>query len=143
MGSNFRIMCWWGIWILCLSPSTNGSLSSHVKMAQYGAVVSPIFTTLILMFGSGLPTAEKPQAKRFYLMSYGPNARQEDANQWQGYKTFLRRTSILIPTPPAIYEVLPDVIKMTIFLDFPMFRFDEKTDGPAALEEERRKEEIL
>jgi hypothetical protein len=90
------------------------------------------------MFGSGLPTAEKPQAKRFYLMSHGPSARQEDADAWQRYQTFLRRTSILIPFPPTIYELLPGILKTTIFLDFPIFRFDERVDGSAAVEEERR-----
>ena len=61
-----EIMCWWGIWILCLSPTTNGSLSSHSKSAQYGAIVSPLFTLILLMFGSGVPTAEKPQAKKVF-----------------------------------------------------------------------------
>lgn len=41
-----RMMCWWGLWILCLSPTTNGNLSSSAKAAQYGAIMSPIFTVL-------------------------------------------------------------------------------------------------
>jgi steroid 5-alpha reductase family enzyme len=134
-----RIICWWGIWMLCLSPSTNGSLPSSVKSAQYGAVVSPIFTTLLLMFASGLPTAEIPQAKKFYLMSHGPNANEDNAGAWTRYQTYLRRTSILIPFPPAVYEVFPNILKRTVFLDFPIYRFDEKKDGPAAIEEERKK----
>lgn len=39
-----RMLCWWGIWILCLSPTTKGDLSSSARAAQYGAVVSPLFT---------------------------------------------------------------------------------------------------
>ena len=41
-----RILCWWGIWTLTISPSTNGTLPSGAKAAQYGAVVSPLFTML-------------------------------------------------------------------------------------------------
>ncbi|KAG5724178.1 hypothetical protein E4T56_gene6126, partial [Termitomyces sp. T112] len=65
-----EIMCWWGIWILCLSPTTNGSLPHSAKAAQYGAIMSPLFTVLILMFVSGIPSAEKPQAKRYYLKTH-------------------------------------------------------------------------
>jgi steroid 5-alpha reductase family enzyme len=41
-----EILCWWGIWILCLSPSTNGNLTSGAKRAQYAAITSPLFTTM-------------------------------------------------------------------------------------------------
>ncbi|KII85769.1 hypothetical protein PLICRDRAFT_165186 [Plicaturopsis crispa FD-325 SS-3] len=134
-----EMMCWWGIWILCLSPSTNGTVSSSAKAAQYGSIVSPIFTVLLLMFASGVPTAEKPQAKKFYLLSHGPNAGQQYANAWRAYKSYLHRTSILIPLPPALYRHIPTVLKKTLLLDFPMYRFDDEKDGAAALEEERRK----
>ncbi|KAJ3819111.1 DUF1295-domain-containing protein [Lentinula raphanica] len=133
-----EIMCWWGIWILCLPPTTNGSLPSSSKSAQYGAIVSPLFTLILLMFGSGVPTAEKPQAKKFFLMSYGDNAKQEHARAWSNYKEYLRKTSILIPIPPFIYKPLPQILKQTLLLDFPMYRFDEGRDGAAAIEESRK-----
>ncbi|KAJ3879811.1 DUF1295-domain-containing protein [Lentinula edodes] len=133
-----EIMCWWGIWILCLSPTTNGSLSSHSKSAQYGAIVSPLFTLILLMFGSGVPTAEKPQAKKFFLMSYGENAKQEHAHAWSNYKEYLRRTSILIPIPPVVYKPLPRLLKQTLLLDFPMYQFDQVRDGVVAVEQSRR-----
>jgi hypothetical protein len=31
----------------------------------------------------------------------------------------------LIPIPPALYRPLPTVVKRTILLDFPFYRFDE------------------
>jgi len=127
-----EMMCWWGIWILCLSPSTDGNLLSSAKAAQYGSIVSPIFTVLILMFGSGVPTAEKPQARKFYLMSYGVNAKDEHANVWRQYKEYLKKTSILIPLPPALYLRLPGIIKNTLLLDFAVYHFDEEKDGAAA-----------
>lgn len=90
------------------------------------------------MFGSGLPTAEKPTASKFYLMSFGPNSSDETADAWPRYKRFLQRTSILVPIPPVIYKPLPGFVKRTLLFDFPLYRFDEKTDGGEALQEEEQ-----
>ncbi|KAJ7126622.1 hypothetical protein C8R43DRAFT_1028640 [Mycena crocata] len=133
-----EMMCWWGVWILCLSPTTNGTLSLSARSAQYGAVVSPIFTVILLMFGSGVPTSAKPQAKRFYLKSHGPTATADDLGIWEQYKAYLRRTSILIPIPQVLYKNLPAIAKKTVLLDFPMYQFDELKDGPSAIEEARK-----
>jgi len=133
-----EMMCWWGIWILCLSPSTNGDLPTPAKHAQYGAIMSPIFTTLLLMFASGIPTAEKPQAKKYFLLSNGINAKDEHKTAWLRYQEYLRSTSILIPIPPALYRPLPKLLKM-VLLDFPMYNFDAESDGKKALEEERHR----
>lgn len=86
------------------------------------------------MFGSGVPTAEKPQAKRYFLMTHGPNAKLEHAKAWSSYKEYLSSTSLLIPIPPAFYRRVPNVIKKTILLDLPMYHFDEDEDGRQALE---------
>ncbi|PPQ94635.1 hypothetical protein CVT25_009366 [Psilocybe cyanescens] len=140
-----EIMCWWGIWILCLSPTTNGHLPSSSRAAQYGAIMSPIFTVILLMFGSGLPTAEKPTAKKFYLLSHGPSSSSSSNSHtntiWTNYKAYLRQTSILIPLPPFLYRPLPSLIKQTVLLDFPIYRFDESSDGVAAVKEARRVEQ--
>jgi len=133
-----RILCWWGIWTLTISPSTNGTLSGGAEAAQYEAVVSPLFTMLyvylsgisfscglrlksaarsVLLFFSGIPTAEKPQARRVYLCG--------DANAWAAYQSYLDDTSILIPIPPVLYRRLPKVVKRTILLDFAFYQFDE------------------
>ncbi|KAH7929533.1 DUF1295-domain-containing protein [Leucogyrophana mollusca] len=125
-----EILCWWGIWILCLSPTTsNGGLSSPARAAQYGAIVSPIFTTLaklrsLLMFGSGIPLAEKGQARKFHSLN-------DESNQaWLDYLSYLSSTSILVPLPPIIYRRLPKFVKATILLDFPMYRtFGSDADG--------------
>ncbi|KAI0000129.1 hypothetical protein BJV74DRAFT_821732 [Russula compacta] len=111
------ILCWWGIWTLTISPSTNGTLNSGAKAAQYGAVVSPLFTMLVLLFFSGIPTSDKPQARRVYLSG--------DADAWTAYCAYLDDTSVLIPLPPALYRPLPKVVKRTILLDFPLYQFDE------------------
>ncbi|KAF8524165.1 DUF1295-domain-containing protein [Gautieria morchelliformis] len=129
-----EIVCWWGIWMLCLSPSTDGSLTGGAKRAQYAAITSPLFTTILLLFGSGVPTAEKPTAERFYLLTYAPSNKDKYPGAWKAYKEYLRSTSILLPLPPAIYRPLPDQVKRWLLLDLPFFGFDEKTDGVTALE---------
>ncbi|KAF5335935.1 hypothetical protein D9611_006246 [Ephemerocybe angulata] len=132
-----EMLCWWGIWILCISPATNGSLSSGAKAALYGSVVSPLFTFLILMFGSGVPTGEKPVAERYFLMSNGPPSHlqpfpaQEGA--WDRYKNYLNETSILIPIPPPLYRPLPTILKRTLLMDFPFYQFREEKEGKAAI----------
>ncbi|KAH9963483.1 hypothetical protein BGW80DRAFT_829350 [Lactifluus volemus] len=127
-------LCWWGIWTLTISPSTNGTLSGGAKAAQYGAVVSPLFTILVLLFFSGIPTAEKPLARRVFLSG--------DADAWATYRTYLDETSILIPLPPALYRPLPKVVKRTVLLDFPFYQFVEAgaqgVRDPATRPEESR-----
>lgn len=87
------------------------------------------------MFGSGLPTVEKPAAKKFFLMSNSRNADATYANAWQQHQAYLKKTSILIPIPPFIYQPIPQIIKRTVLLDFPFYQFDEDKDGIAVLHE--------
>ncbi len=82
--------------------------------ALYASIVGPFFITLLLMFVSGLPLSERPKAK----------SRYEKNNNWEGYKRWLDRTSILIPFPPQLYERMPVILKRTLFLEFPMYVFD-------------------
>ncbi|CAL1715679.1 unnamed protein product [Somion occarium] len=147
-----EILCWWGIWILCLSPTANGDLSSGARKAQYASVLSPIFTTLLLMFASGIPTAEKPTGRKYYLMSHSSSspftsppssasalpANPPYPDAWKKYQSYLHSTSILIPIHPKLYRPLPRWIKRTVLLDFPIYGFDEH-DGQKALEEEGKK----
>lgn len=103
------------------------------------------------MFASGVPTAEKPSAKKFFELSYPPQksgdnpstdnlnvpdveggiqgetvnepARQPASDAWKNYAEYRAQTSILIPLPPAIYRPLPKWIKRTILLDWPMYEY--------------------
>ncbi|KAF8757560.1 hypothetical protein RHS01_03418 [Rhizoctonia solani] len=130
-----EILCWWGVWLVSLS-ATSGT-SGGPRSAQLGALVSPLFTMVLLIFGSGIPTAQKPTAQKFYLLSNGPNATHRNA--WPNYKRYMKRTSVLIPFPPALYERLPQFIKTTFLLDLPMYQFHEETDGKKAYEEEQQR----
>ena len=81
-------------------------------------------TVSVLLFFSGIPTAEKPQARRVFLSG--------DADAWATYRTYLDETSILIPLPPALYRPLPKTVKRTVLLDFPFYQFDEAGAGAGA-----------
>lgn len=96
--------------------------------------------TRLLLFASGIPTAEKPTAKRFYLMSHGPSE-HPSPDAWNNYKAYLKATSLLVPFPPLIYRPLPAWIKRTILLDWPIYRFKEETDGKRAIEEAKQGQE--
>jgi steroid 5-alpha reductase family enzyme len=55
-----EITMWWAIFIVA-APVIDASTSSW----GYVVILSPIFTFIILMFGSGMPTAEGDNQKRF------------------------------------------------------------------------------
>ncbi|KAK8846780.1 hypothetical protein IAR55_005868 [Kwoniella newhampshirensis] len=141
----------WGLWALCLSPTLHSAVPTQAKRAQYASIASPLFTILLLLFLSGIPTAEKPTSKRYFLLSHpqpDPNSnsngggftRQDASNDiWSNYKSYLNRTSILFPIPPEVYEPLPKWVKKWLLLDLPMYMFDEEKDGREALEEETQK----
>jgi steroid 5-alpha reductase family enzyme len=63
---------WWSIYGLAFS-SLNGW--------QNLAIISPIYITLLLLFGSGIPTLEKTYAKRY-------------GQAWEKYRN---KTSLIIP----------------------------------------------
>ncbi|KIY70804.1 DUF1295-domain-containing protein [Cylindrobasidium torrendii FP15055 ss-10] len=130
-----EMLCWWGIWTIAISPATNASIPSVSRAALYGSVVSPLFTFVLLMFGSGIPTAEKPQAERYFLKTYGANGDYPHA--WKNHQDYTEQTSILFPLPAMLYRPLPRVLKQTLLMDFAFYRFNEDTDGRKALEREQ------
>ncbi len=94
-----------------------------------------------LLFLSGMPTAEKPTAKKFFLMSHSQSSRSADGGRtWQNYKTYLKETSPLIPLPRTVYRALLQAVKTWLLYDLPIYKFDEGKDGKEAVDEERRKE---
>lgn len=102
--------------MIATSVPANGNIpSSSTKAAIYASVVGPIFLTFLLLFVSGLTLQERPGAKKRYEAG-GP--------QWEAYKNYLNRTSILIPLPPALYTPLPAIIKRTLLLEWPIYVFD-------------------
>jgi hypothetical protein len=138
---------WWGIWLLCVSPAFSSAISQRGHDALLGSLVSPLVTMLLLLFLSGIPTAEKPTQEKYYLMSHGVDGGkqlepfgkyQHEADPWKRIVSYRERTSILLPLPPALYKPLPKFVKMML-LDLPMYHFDENKDGPKAIENEKKK----
>jgi steroid 5-alpha reductase family enzyme len=68
---------WWGIFFLSV-PALSGW--------RWIALLGPVFITVLLLFGTGVPTVEKRHNKE-----YGDDP---------GYKEYRRKTSIFIPLPP-------------------------------------------
>jgi hypothetical protein len=138
---------WWGIWLLSISPALyrgtdGGAISRRGHDALLGALVSPLFTMVLLLFVSGVPTAEKPSQEKYYLMSHGVDGdkslepfgkMQRETDPWKRMKGYRERTSLLLPLPPQLYRPLPSFIKTFLLLDIPLFRFDESKDGPKAI----------
>lgn len=142
-----EMMNWLGIYLVCISPATTAEISERGHAALLGTVVSPLFTFGLLMFLSGMPTAEKPTQKKYFEMSakgetlepYGKQQREEDP--WRRYKAFKNRTSLLVPLPPQLYKPLPGFVKTWLLLDLPMYQFDEHKDGSKLMEEQRGNDE--
>jgi steroid 5-alpha reductase family enzyme len=147
-----EIILQFAIFTTTISPSAYSGYipaGSGAHAAQYASILGPIFLTLLLMFVSGLTLQERPAAKKRYEKSLtsssdgdGDNAGTAATTSWQRYKTYLQRTSILIPIPPQLYSRLPTWIKRTILLEFPIYVFDpakhaDQGSEAAAVEEGR------
>lgn len=95
-----EILLWFGVWL----SSSNGLWQMSVAAAILG-LASPLLTFLLLGFVSGIPIAEKKDAKR--------QVGHEE------YRVYLEGTSPLWPMP--FYRHLPSWLKHTIFLDKPYY----------------------
>ncbi|KAG6039122.1 hypothetical protein E4U41_003204 [Claviceps citrina] len=117
-----EILIQFAIYMIAVSPAADGYVAGQAYKALYATILGPILLTALLLFVSGLPLSERPKAK----------ARYEKDNNWQAYKQWLDRTSILIPFPPRLYQKMPVWLKRTLFLEFPMYVFYPPKEGDAA-----------
>ena len=90
----------------------------------------------LLLFASGVPTAEKPTAQRYYKMTYPDDdsenghdyhERQPANGAWANYQRYRAQTSILVPLPPALYRALPMWVKRTFLLELPIYEWTPGT----------------
>jgi len=100
-----EILLWWGVFVIGI-----GSYRDW----QWVGVLSPVFTTLILLFVSGIPLLEKQADKKFCGNSE--------------YFVYKDCTSVLILIPPRWYKPIPVCLKRSVFLDFPMYNPPRQPD---------------
>ncbi|CAG8980524.1 hypothetical protein HYALB_00002521 [Hymenoscyphus albidus] len=125
-----EIIIQFGIFMICVSPATDGVVTGGAYHALYASILGPFLLTILLMFISGLTLQERPGAKKRY----------EKNNNWEAYARYLNRTSILIPFPPQLYEKMPIILKRTIFLEFPIYVFDPAKHSSGPNEQSRAEE---
>ncbi|EWM28688.1 uncharacterized protein Naga_100002g105 [Nannochloropsis gaditana] len=102
---------YWGeitLWLgLFLTSSRAFDAPNNLPGAYAAAVISPIFTFLILVFLSGCPLAEERYNER------------HGSEPW--YLAYRTQTSPLLPLPPLIYRPLPLWLKRYALLELAMF----------------------
>jgi steroid 5-alpha reductase family enzyme len=100
-----EILCWLGVFLISQSAFD----SSH--SVAYVSLFSPALVVLLLVFVSGIPLAEQRSDAKFGSLTV--------------YRSYLIRTSPLIPLPPAFYSSLPHSVKRFLFQEFDFYHTAE------------------
>lgn len=82
------------------------SVASVLKTWEWFCVIGPLYITVVLMFGSGIPTTEKSTDKRFW-----------NNQEYQEYK---RRTPVLVPFIPG---AITGVAKVILCCEWPLYSY--------------------
>lgn len=106
-----EILVWWGIFI----TSTNGITSSGGGLIWLG-ILSPLMTMGLLLFLSGIPQSEPKKDKSIHDKG--------DARTRETYFDYIHSTSPVILFPPPIYRMVPSIVKLFFFFEFPFYRFN-------------------
>ncbi len=106
-----EIAMMWGFLLIASATAYNPFTGSSTGWAS---LLAPLFTMLIMLFLSGMPTAEGTNQSR-YLRDPVVKAK---------YLKYRGTTSPLIPMPPQLYGALPHIIKRIFFFEFDMYAMD-------------------
>jgi hypothetical protein len=105
---------WWG-----LAASAVPVVRASQVSWGWIVLVSPLLTMVLLLFMSGIPTAEGPNQARF----------MRDPTSAARYLAYRERTSVLWPLPPAVYVRLPLACKRVCCCEFRMYEYDPASQG--------------
>lgn len=107
-----EILIWWGTFVAASSTFVSGNELGFISL------LSPIFSMLILLFLSGIPSGEG-QAQTKYMKT--PALAKE-------YRDYRARTPPLIPFPPVCYAAMPRFLRQLLCCEFPFYEWDEMPD---------------
>jgi len=123
---SHELPCMRGAFSLCRHPNYFGEMTCWVGMllacasglegAQFIAVLSPLFTIVILLFLSGVNLAEARYDKK-----YGAN---------QEFVDYKGRTSCLIPMPSSLWLCLPATFKRLCCFEFRQYSASSRAQQP-------------
>ncbi|CAL1279545.1 unnamed protein product [Larinioides sclopetarius] len=95
-----EILLWWGIFVIA---------ANALRGPEWVAVLSPIFTSAILLFLSGLPLLERSADERYRTI--------------EEYRDYKMNTSPLIPLPTGVYADVPKIFKVLLFCEYPLYNY--------------------
>ncbi|XP_074646496.1 uncharacterized protein LOC141902590 [Tubulanus polymorphus] len=95
-----EMLVWWGVFLISVNV---------LRYSQWVSIASPVFTTLILLFLSGIPIMEKKADERYCKLS--------------NYVHYKMNTSPLVPIPPIIYRYIPRTLRCCLCCEFPCYNF--------------------
>lgn len=105
-----EILMWWGIFIAGIPIYLSNSPSNYLGLTT---IVSPLFTMLVLLLGTGIPQAEGQNAARWY-----------DGDEKQAmYEQYFETTPPLWIFPPSLYRKLPQTLKLLLCFEFPSYQY--------------------
>jgi steroid 5-alpha reductase family enzyme len=113
-----EMLIWWGVFCLA-APQLQLGPTGGAAWAWGAAAASPLITMAILLFASGIPTAEGNHQLRFMRT---PDARAR-------YEAYRWRTSPLVPLPNALYAATPLPAKRWLLCEFKMYEVSDDAAG--------------
>ena len=109
-----EMLVWWGVFVMCIPafvPSPAG----------FATVLAPLLTMAILLFLSGMPTAEGDAQRRFMRT-------RADKRRYLAYRD---ATPPIVLLPPGLYALFPLFAKRLCCCEYPMYEchFEPEEEG--------------